>query len=803
MAFEKHGAADPSSLLRIQETINQAVCDGQNRTALAESLTRACREFLKFDCAWLWTCEPRADQWRLESLAGGAGVIKHVLGSFNSNTMVATHLRLGQAVAQGWTEIWPEASAVFQRSGFQQVVVLPLKSGNKLVGAFGFASSSPEEYDKRFLGSIGQTLNFFAQCLEVLELNNSLAQSQLNMDGVFAALDDPLIIVDSDGRILDSNLSSVGIEDRDEGLDALLPGGIQFLNKCRGHGPTHVTGNISNQSRLIKNDGHLMPVEVLIKEGIWQGQMAFFLTCRDITRRQVVEKERERLETAIEQTADSILITNSSGFIQYTNPAFSKLTGYSAKEVLGANPRILKSSKHDESFYRQMWSTIRRGETWKGRMINRKKSGEEYWEVTSISPVRDSSGIITHFVGVKHDITSELKLEERLRQGQKLEAIGALAGGIAHDFNNILYALLGNSQLAMDDIPEDHPAHLPMTEIIKAGDRGTALVAKMMTFGQRAEREMNICPLGPILTEVMDLTRASLPTTIDIKLDLAEDCPEILLDEGQIHQVVLNLCTNAAHAMRSGGGLLKLQLKPVSIKEDTPEDILGVLPGEYLCLKVSDTGKGMDADVLSRIFEPYYTTKKPDEGTGLGLASVHGIVRNHEGRIFVDSTPNEGSCFTMFFPVAAQPSVPVALDTRAEVSAPDQSQHLGRVMIVDDELMIINVVERGLQKRGFEVTGFTDGREALKVFKENPDAFDVVITDQTMPGITGFELAAILSSIRPELPIILSTGYSKESLENELQDTGVSHFLSKPLRIKELSDLLCEINNQAIPIKGA
>ena len=453
---------------------------------------------------------------------------------------------------------------------------------------------------------------------------------------------------------------------------------------------------------------------------------------------------------------------------------------------------------HEHDFYRQMWSTIRRGEIWKGRLVNCKKTGEEYWEEISISPVRDTNGIITHFVGVKHDITHELKLEERLRQSQKLEAIGTLAGGIAHDFNNILYALLGNSQLALDDIPEEHPAHLPLTEIVKAGDRGSALVSKMLAFGQRAEGQMEVCPLGPVIAEVMLLARASLPTTIKIQMDLAKDCSDMMLDETQIHQVVLNLCANAAHAMGSGGGVLTLVLKQVSVGEDTPEHILGVVAGDYLRLSFSDTGEGMDSAVVERIFEPYFTTKKPDEGTDLGLASVHGIVINHEGRIFVESTQGEGTTFTIFFPVAKTKTAPVEVEIKEDV----QFMGHGRVMVVDDERMITDMVVRGLKKKGYQVVGFVDGIEALEVFRDDPGAFDVVITDQTMPNITGFELASHLSSIRPDLPIILSTGYAATIDESELHMAGISHFLPKPLKLNELAGLLCEITEPVDALKG-
>ncbi len=801
MHHDNHGVTGSANLLRNLKSINTAINEGENRLSLANKLTQACLEYSCLDGVWLWSWQETSGQMIRESSAGIEAPLQEILDSFKGSSSVSMHLIVGHEVILDWAEIWGDTAHAFVDADFKQVGVLPLMAGNSLVGAMGFAGKSDQEFDPRLLDSLRHILMFYGSRLEVLNLEERLAIHNQNMGELIEANETPLFIVDENGIIQNTGKPGQIAESSGKSIDTVLPGGLRILRKFCDHIPVDKAAGEDrkfSQSRLLGKDGRLTPVDVTIKKGMWDGREAYFISCRDISQQLVIEKERDRLVTAIEQAADSIVITNSSGSIQYTNPAFTRMTGYTAEEVLGKNPRILKSFRHDKEFYRQMWSTIRRGDTWNGRMMNTRKSGEKYWETASISPVRDSSGIITHYVGVKHDITHELDLEEKLRQSQKLEAIGTLAGGIAHDFNNILYALLGNSQLALDDIPKDHPAHLPLKEIVKAGDRGSALVAKMLAFGQRAEGQMVVRPLGPIITEVMELSRASLPTTIEIRMDLAEDCAEMLLDETQIHQVVLNLCTNAAHAMRGGGGVLTLGLRQITVKEDTPEDILGVVPGDYLRLTFSDTGCGMDAAVTDRIFEPYFTTKKPNEGTGLGLASVHGIVRNHDGQIFVDSTPEGGTTFTIFFPTAEQGVAPEEIKLQEERPLTGQA----RVMVVDDEAMITDVVVRGLEKKGFQVMGFTDGIEALEVFRKSPEAFDVVITDQTMPGITGFELAAHLSSIRPDLPIILSTGYANTVNECELRTAGVSHFLSKPLKIKELAALLCELDKPVLSVKG-
>jgi len=800
MLNENHGVADSADLLRIQKEINQALDCGQSRLAISEGFVQAILEFVCLDCVWLWSQQVTDEQMKLEGCAGAGPDLHHVLNSLKTSRTLANHLMVGHDILDSWEVIWGPATQHFKDDGFNQVGVLAINLGANQLGAIGFASRSAKQFDPRLLELLRQSTRNLNIRLNLLDMEKHLFKSSLNIKEVFGALDNPLFVVDPGGKILSTSFKVGDTEFYQKSIDTILPGGQRIVEQHSDSGLANSTMGTSclKKSRLVNNNGDLVPVDVSVKKGFWNGHEAYFLSCRDITQQLVIEKERDRLVTAIEQTADSILITNSSGAIQYTNPAFSKLTGYSAEEVLGANPRILKSKKHNDEFYRQMWSTIHRGDIWKGRLVNCKKSGEEYWEVATISPVRDSNGIITHFVGVKSDISNEMKLEERLRQSQKLEAIGTLAGGIAHDFNNILYALLGNSQLALDDIPEGHPAHLPLTEIVKAGDRGSALVSKMLTFGQRSDHQMKVQPLGAIISEVMALSRASLPTTLEIRLDLDENCSNALLDETQIHQVILNLCTNASHAMKDGTGVLSLVLRQVTVEEDTPEDLLGVIPGQYLRLKVSDTGCGMDSALTSRIFEPYFSTKKPNEGTGLGLASVHGIISNHGGRVFVDSTLGEGTMFTIFLPVAKENVVPEKKETQQEA----QPMGHGRVMVVDDEQMITDLVVRGLRKNGFDVTGFVDGIEALEVFRKDPEAFDIVITDQTMPNITGFELASHLSSIRPELPIVLSTGYGNSVDEHDLKAVGISHFLSKPMKIKELVGLLCEISESMITIKG-
>ena len=505
------------------------------------------------------------------------------------------------------------------------------------------------------------------------------------------------------------------------------------------------------------------------------------------------ENNVELMTTAMGHLDEAIIITNAQGVIQYTNPAFARMTGYGREEVLGENPRILKSGKHSPEFYQQMWDTLTRGETWSGRLENRTKDGAKILEEAKISPVRDSNGVITHFVAVKRDVTPDVAREQKSRESQKLEAIGTLAGGLAHDFNNILYALLGYTQLALDDLDTDHQVRPYLQEIAKAGERASDLVSKMLTFVQRAGTISRDIRIQEAVAEALDLARASLPATIEFRLDLGTDCPVVKADATQIHQVVLNLCTNAGHAMRQEGGVLSVSLEAMELDLGEARKWQQLPPGQWAVLRISDTGVGMDGPLRERIFEPYFTTKKSDEGTGLGLATVHGIVLNHGGYIYVDSAPGQGATFTIFLPLSGQ-----AVAEEPVQAGGCAARGSGRILVVDDEEMIVGMTVRGLGRLGFEVVGLTDGAQAVEVFREDPYGFDVVVTDQTMPGITGFEVAAKVRAIRSDLPVILTTGYTDLAGEEKMEEAGINRLLLKPLKIEKLAEALEELTSATV-----
>ena len=499
-------------------------------------------------------------------------------------------------------------------------------------------------------------------------------------------------------------------------------------------------------------------------------------TITDITERKRAEEERMHLATAIEQTAEGLIVTNRDWVIQYVNPAVEHMTGYSKSEIIGKHSRILKSDKHDGAFYKNIRDTLTRGEVWAGHLVNRRKDGTLYETEVTSSPVLDSACNIINYVSIHRDITREVRLERELRQAHKMEAIGTLAGGIAHDFNNILMAIIGYTEMALYKIPEGTtPVRRDLEQVLKAGYRARDLVNQILTFSQ----ERKVIDIIPTVKEALKLLRSSLPSTIEIRQDIAIP-PEkgiILADPTQIHQVLMNLCTNAAHAMRDKGGILSVSLSSVEADAYLVSRYPDLEPGPYVRLTVGDTGHGVDPSILERIFDPYFTTKGPGEGTGMGLAVVQGIVKRHGGMITVHSEIGKGTTFHALFPRIEQEIVPEA--TAAE-ALPLGSE---RILFIDDEKPLVDLGKGMLESLGYSVTTKTSSLEALEAFRAEPDAFDLVITDVTMPSMTGIELAKELMAIRPDIPIILCTGFSELINEKRAKEMGIQEFVMKPFVI--------------------
>jgi PAS domain S-box-containing protein len=508
----------------------------------------------------------------------------------------------------------------------------------------------------------------------------------------------------------------------------------------------------------------------------------------DITARKTMEAEHIRLATAVDQASELIFITDTDGKIEYVNPSFERVTGYTRSEVLGQNPRILKSGQHDPRFYAELWQTIARGDVWHGRLINRKKDGSLYQEEATISPIRDHKGRLINYVAVKRDASREATLEKQLRQAQKMEAIGTLAGGIAHDFNNILAAIIGYTELVKMDMPTASPLLASIGKVLKASYRARDLVSQILAFSRQTEQDLRPVSVSAIVKEVLKLLRASLPATIAIEQQIESEPANVLGDPTQIHQVIMNICTNAMHAMREGGGRLRVRLGDVRSGEDPGLSLQLARPEDYLHLAIQDSGHGMPTQIRDRIFEPYFTTKRKEEGTGLGLAVVHGIVTSHEGHIAVQSEPGQGCTFNIYLPRWADET-----KERKRTFAESLPRGHERVLLIDDEEDIVMVNRQMMERLGYEVVSFTHSLKALSRFQAEPAGFDIVITDMTMPDMTGDQVAAAVRARRPQVPIILCTGFSESITPEKAQALGISRMLMKPLGLAELARTMREL----------
>ena len=503
-------------------------------------------------------------------------------------------------------------------------------------------------------------------------------------------------------------------------------------------------------------------------------------TILDITKRKRSELALRRLATAVEQAEEAIAITDSAGTIQYVNPAFEKITGYSRDEALGQNPRILKSGEHDQEFYSNLWRTITGGKVWKGRFVNRRRDGTFYREDASISPVRDRSGAIVNFVAVKRDVTQELSLQEQLLQAQKMEAVGTLAGGIAHDFNNLLTVVMGFSELLMAAKDQDHPEYGDLRKILQAAKSGADLVQRLLMFSRALEPKRLPMNLNKQILQIEKLLRRTIPKMIDIRLDLASDLPDINADASQMEQVLLNLAVNARDAMPDGGRFT-VRTDIACLDEEYSKLYVDVEPGQYVALEVSDTGHGMDRETLERVFEPFFTTKEMGRGTGLGLAMVYGIVKQHNGHVTVSSQVGKGTTFRVYLPV-----MPADMEPEVEDSSEMQAFGTETILLVDDEEFVRELGVRILTRQGYTVLQAVNGAEALELFKRESRQISMVILDLIMPEMGGTECLKELLKIDARVRILVASGYSADASVRRAVQMGAKGFVTKPFRVKEL-----------------
>ena len=536
-----------------------------------------------------------------------------------------------------------------------------------------------------------------------------------------------------------------------------------------------------------RKDGSVFFADIMPSTVVISGKRYLIGNFRDVTERRKAEQALTRLGLAVDQAAEAVVVTDTEGNIEYVNPSFERITGYSQEEAIGRNMRILKSGKQDETIYQEMWATISHGEVWKGRFVNRKKDGTLYDEESTISPVRDASGKIVNFVAGKRDVTQEVVLQKQVQTAQRMESVGTLAGGVAHDFNNALTGVLGFGEMLKHRLADNPKALDEVDQILRSADRASTLTRQLLTFARRQVIEPVNLNLSKIVLDLSKLLRKVIGEHIEVKTSLHEDLPSVFADPGQMEQVLMNLCLNARDAMPSGGQLL-IGTDVTTVDEEYVKVYPYVKEGRYVLLTVSDTGIGMEEKTIERIFEPFFTTKEPEKGTGLGLAVVYGIVKQHNGFIHVYSELGKGTTFEIRLPaVDAKPE--------ARTAAKEEPVRGGNetILLAEDDEPVRKLVDRTLKDLGYTVLIGRNGEEAVTLFKENQSRISLALLDVMMPLKQGKEVYEEMHKMNPALKVIFMSGYMANSIHESFVLNAGTPFLAKPFGPSSLARKVREV----------
>jgi len=525
----------------------------------------------------------------------------------------------------------------------------------------------------------------------------------------------------------------------------------------------------------IQRDGHGRAIR-------WSG-MEWDITERDRDREQLL-----KLSRAVEQSPSLLIITDTEGLIEYVNPKFCQITGYSLEEVIGRNPGFLGSSELPIEEEEKMWTTIRSGGEWHGEFKNRRKNGETYLVISSISSIKNQAGEVTHFLAVQEDVTERRRVEAQLHQADRMESVGQLVSGVAHDFNNLLTAVIGFADLGLASVDPREPVNEHLTQIRKAGESAGELTRQLLAFGRQQILRLEVLNVNRTVTNVEKLLRRTIGEDLELVTLLAADLWWIKVDPTSIEQLLVNLAVNARDAMPDGGRLT-IRTANVDVDERQSEHP-SVAPGAYVVLSVLDTGHGMDEQTRSRVFEPFFTTKERGRGTGLGLSTVYGVVKQSDGFINVTSSDGGGSRFDVYLPrTREQPPTQAnaAVGSLAVESGPEL------ILLVEDDRRVRDLVGRALDGQGYRVLQASDGGQALALWQERRDQIDLLLTDIVMPGMSGIELANVLTLERPGLKVLLMSGYADQTVAGDQLSGLVAPFLAKPFRVQELLQKVREV----------
>lgn len=787
--------------------INQTIVRCSSPEDLFFQFCRVTVEYGQFKMAWVGVKDSKTGQFEMiqhyqESIGDrDADELRtHVHTIFNESLHAGQCCLINDVLLDERANDYRHSMA---QSGIRSCALFPFLFQGEIYGAIGLCASEPGFFNPDETGLLEEVAQDLSYALEHLdqdarrrEAEAALKDSQNYLQNVLDFSNDGIFVDDAEtGDILDVNRATCELYGYSREEILKLPIGelsagtvpydhihaMEWLRKARDVGPQTFTWLAK------RRDATLFWAEVSIRFAIFGSANRFVVIVRDISERMKAEADHERLIAAIEQTGEAVVITDPDGVIQYVNPAFERVTGYTRDEAKGNTPNVLKSGKQGSDFYFDLWNTISSGRTWHNRIVNKRKDGSLYTEDATISPVRDSSGKIVNYVAVKRDISGHLELEAQYQQAQKMESVGRLAGGVAHDFNNMLGLILGHSEMGLEKLYQGHPLYDDLQEIRKAAVHSADLTGKLLAFARKQTIAPKILDLNETVEGMLKMLRRLMGEDIELTWLPGNGVWSILMDPSQIDQILANLCVNARDAIK-GLGRVKINTENVSFDEGYCSEHIGFLIGDFVMLAVGDDGCGMTDEILANLFEPFFTTKESGKGTGLGLATVYGIVKQNHGFIHVESEPGEGSTFQIYLPKHGAPveRVTTKIRTKTEVRGTET------VLLVEDELAILSITSMMLKRLGYTVVMSSSPKQAIQMADQYSGTIHLLMTDVIMPEMNGRDLSEILKSRFDNLKILYMSGYTADIIAHHgVLDEGV-HFIQKPFSVNDLANKLRE-----------
>jgi len=635
--------------------------------------------------------------------------------------------------------------------------------------------------------------------LESEQVLKPLKDSEKRYRRLFESAQDGILILDADtGRVVDANpflLHLLGYS-----YSAMYGQFIWEIGVFKDIAASKDAFQTLQQNEYIRyedlpletSQGHPIAVEFVSNVYLVDQHKVIQCNIRDITARKRDEAERKKLQAAIEQSAEIIVMTDAQGKIQFVNPSYERATGYSREEVIGQNQCILNNGMQDEAYYRTLWETISDGRTWEGRLDNKRKDGTFYTEESSISPVRDASNRIINYVSVSRDITEQLRLAEQYQQAQKMEAVGLLAGGVAHDFNNMLAVIIGYTELALHRADLDPSLRSNLDEVVNAARRSADITRQLLTFARKQPTAPVVLNLHKAVEGILKMLHRLIGEDVVLAWLPGEGPCSVMIDPTQVDQILANLCVNARDAI-ADIGRITIETGNAIFDEAYCSQNAGFVSGEFVKLSISDDGCGMGKDVIHHIFDPFFTSKGVGEGTGLGLSMVYGIVKQNNGFINVYSEPGNGTTFSIYLPLVTDNAV----NKLPENAVEDPKGNYETVLVVEDEPALLALSKLMLEQMGYRVLTAGTPEEAMTLAREHAVDLQLLITDVVMPEMNGKELSKRLKALFPHIKILFMSGYTANVITKRGGLDESVNFIQKPFSMQNLAAKVSEVLNES------